>query len=349
MKRRSETIHFVVPGPLDQVTGGYRYDAAIVAGLRSSGHTVVVHELAGNFPVVDEQAVAAARAARAKIGTGRAVIDGLALPAFAECLGSGARIAGLVHHPLWLESTVVRRTSCDLRRIEAALLLRLNKIVVTSRTTRRDVIALGVDPGSIAVVEPATARGALRVRSSAGRARLLCVGTLTPRKAHDVLFRALAYQRRARWRLLCVGSTSRNASHARRLRALVAQLHLGKRVRFTGEVSEDVLSRLYGRTDLFTLPSLHEGYGMAFAEAIAHGVPVVGARAGAVPEVVPRHAGILVPPGQVKALARALRPLLQSSRRRERLARGAYLHRRHFPDWPDQVRAFAAALATEAR
>ena len=109
MKRPSETIYFVVPGSLDQATGGYRYDAAIVAGLRASGHTVVVHELAGNFPVVDGQAIAAARAARAKIGTGRAVIDGLALPAFAECLGNAARIAGLVHHPLWLESAVARR------------------------------------------------------------------------------------------------------------------------------------------------------------------------------------------------------------------------------------------------
>ena len=80
---------------------------------------------------------------------------------------------------------------------------------------------------------------------------------------------------------------------------------------------------------------------MAFAEAITRGVPVVGARAGAVPEVVPQQAGILVQPGHVKALARALRPLLESSRRRERLARGAYLNRRRFPDWPMQVRAFA--------
>jgi glycosyltransferase involved in cell wall biosynthesis len=344
MKRPSDTIHFVVPGALDQATGGYRYDAAIVSGLRASGHTVVVHELAGRFPVVDGQAVAAARAARAKVGAGCAVIDGLALPAFAECLGNTARIVGLVHHPLWLESAAAWRTSCDLRRIEAALLPRLNKIVVTSRTTRRDVIALGVKPSSVAVVEPATVRGASRVRSGGRRARLLCVGTLTPRKAHEILFRALAYQRRARWRLLCVGSATRDANHARRLRALVTQLRLGKRVHFTSEVSADALARLYGRTDLFTLPSLHEGYGMAFAEAIARGVPVVGARAGAVPEVVPSQAGVLVRPGQVKALAYALRPLLRSSRRRERLARGAYLKRRRFPDWPIQVRAFASAL-----
>ena len=184
MKRPSETIHFVVPGSLDQATGGYRYDTAIVAGLRASGHHVVVHELAGAFPVVDGRAVAAARATRAKIGTERAVIDGLALPAFAGCLGKGARIAGLVHHPLWLESGLARRTSSDLRRSERELLPRLGKIVVTSKTTRRDVIALGVDPGSIAVVEPATARGGPRVRHSTGRVRLLeCRNADTPQGA----------------------------------------------------------------------------------------------------------------------------------------------------------------------
>jgi hypothetical protein len=218
MKQPSETIHFVVPGPLDQATGGYRYDAAIVAGLQAAGYHVVVHELAGTFPVVDRQAVAAARVARARIGTGRAVIDGLALPAFAELLGTGARITGLVHHPLWLESGITRRIASDLQRAESALLPRLANIVVTSEATRRDVIALGVDPQAVAVVEPATAWGPPRQRHSAGHTRLLSVGTLTPRKAHDVLFRALARQRRVRWRLLCIGSVSRNPSHARRLR-----------------------------------------------------------------------------------------------------------------------------------
>lgn len=348
MKRRSETIHFVVPGPLDQATGGYRYDAAIVAGLIKSGHHVVVHELAGSFPLADERALAAARAAREKIGEERAIIDGLALPAFFECLDKADRIAGLVHHPLWLESGITRRASANLQRLESALLPRLANIVVTSRATRRDVIELGVDPESITVVEPATVRGVPRRRHGTGHVRLLSVGTLTPRKAHDVLFRALARQRRARWRLLCVGSTSRNAGHARRLRTLVTQLHLGRRVRFAGEISPQALARLYTHADLFALPSLHEGYGMAFAEALVCGMPVVGARAGALPDVIRPQAGILVRPGQVQALARALRPLLESSRRRERLARGAYLHRRRFPDWPAQVRAFAVALQVVA-
>ena len=344
MKRRSETIHFVVPGPLAQATGGYRYDAAIIAGLRATGHTVVVHELAGRFPLVDQKAVAAARAARKAIGSERAVIDGLALPAFAKVPGGGKRITGLVHHPLWLETGITRRCAAELRHLESELLPRLARIIVTSTATRRDVIALGVAAKSIAVVEPATPRGAPRQRR-AGSTRLLSVGTLTRRKAHDVLFRALARQRRTSWRLLCVGSAARDTDHARRLRALATGLRLGRRISFAGEVSSHTLARLYAGADLFALPSRHEVYGMAFAEAIAAGVPALGARAGAVPDVVPAAAGMLVPPGRVPVLARALRRLLGSRRRRERLARGAYLHRRRFPGWPEQVRSFAGALA----
>ncbi len=344
MKRRSETVHFVVPGPLAQATGGYRYDASIIAGLRASGHRVVVHELAGRFPLADPQAVAAARAARHAIGSGRAVIDGLALPAFATVLGSGKRITGLVHHPLWLETGITRGIAAGLRRFESELLSRLARVIVTSQATRRDVMALGVDAHRVTVVEPATPRGAARQRR-AGSTRLLSVGTLTRRKAHDVLFRALAKQRRRSWRLLCVGSTARDIDHARRLRALVTGLRLGRRIRFAGEVSPRTLARLYAGTDLFALPSLHEGYGMAFAEAIASGVPVLGANAGALPDVVPAPAGILVPPGDVPALAHALRALLGSPHRRELLARGAYLQRRRFPGWPEQARRFARALA----
>ncbi len=124
-----------------------------------------------------------------------------------------------------------------------------------------------------------------------------------------------------------------------------------------------MLSRLYGRTDLFTLPSLHEGYGMAFAEAIVRGVPVVGARAGAVPEVVPPQAGVLTRP-EVRALARALRPLLESSRRRARLAWAAPIcnaagfrtgpgrcapSRPHFSLWGDDGVLRGVAVAARGR
>ena len=66
-------------------------------------------------------------------------------------------------------------------------------------------------------------------------------------------------------------------------------------------------------SDLFVLASRYEGFGMAYAEAIAHGLPVIGTTAGAIPDTVPASAGILVPPGDAPALAAALRRLIENT------------------------------------
>jgi glycosyltransferase involved in cell wall biosynthesis len=83
---------------------------------------------------------------------------------------------------------------------------------------------------------------------------------------------------------------------------------------------------------------------MAYAEAIAHGVPVVGTRAGAVPDTVPAGAGVLVPPDDVDALAVVLRRLIESPRERERLAAGARAAATTFPSWLESAGLFARVL-----
>jgi glycosyltransferase involved in cell wall biosynthesis len=102
--------------------------------------------------------------------------------------------------------------------------------------------------------------------------------------------------------------------------------------------------QLYAAADLFVLPSRFEGYGMAYAEAIAHGVPVVGTRAGAVPDTVPEGAGVLVPPDDVDALAAVLRRLIASPAERERLAAGARAAAPTFPSWQESAALFARVL-----
>ncbi|MGB7288749.1 MAG: hypothetical protein WBC62_01460, partial [Candidatus Macondimonas sp.] len=83
--------HWALPGPLDQRTGGYRYDAQVVAALRARGTALQVHPLAGRHPDPDGVALAAADAVwreSAAAGAGL-VIDGLALPAFGPALAAG--------------------------------------------------------------------------------------------------------------------------------------------------------------------------------------------------------------------------------------------------------------------
>jgi glycosyltransferase involved in cell wall biosynthesis len=92
------------------------------------------------------------------------------------------------------------------------------------------------------------------------------------------------------------------------------------------------------------LPSYFEGYGMVLAEALAHGLPVVSTTAGAIPDTVPRDAGVLVPPGDAVALRAALAALLDDPALRARLAAGARAARAGLPTWPEAVACFAAAL-----
>jgi glycosyltransferase involved in cell wall biosynthesis len=78
-----------------------------------------------------------------------------------------------------------------------------------------------------------------------------------------------------------------------------------------GLVGPDRLAALYGRASVFALPTLREAFGLAFVEAMAFGLPVVAPRLEAIPEIVSDgEAGVLVPPGDADALARAVRDLL---------------------------------------
>jgi glycosyltransferase involved in cell wall biosynthesis len=92
------------------------------------------------------------------------------------------------------------------------------------------------------------------------------------------------------------------------------------------------------------LASHYEGYGMAYAEAIAHGLPVIGTTGGAIPEVVPAMAGRLVPPGDVEALAAALRGVLGDSELRLTLRNGARSAAAALPSWADSGARFGRVL-----
>jgi teichuronic acid biosynthesis glycosyltransferase TuaC len=139
---------------------------------------------------------------------------------------------------------------------------------------------------------------------------LVTVGHLVPRKRHADVVRALwlLRDRHPQLRYLIVGDGPEREPLAR----LAAELGVADRVELAGQLPhEDALARA-GAAHIFVMPSLDEAFGVAYVEAMAAGMPAVGARGEPGPqEIAAAGDGLrLVPPGDVEALAAALHELL---------------------------------------
>jgi glycosyltransferase involved in cell wall biosynthesis len=340
-----KTFVFAVPGDLATPTGGYAYDRRMIAELVTLRWQANVLSLGEGFPKPDASTRAAANARLAALPAGvPVVVDGLALgvlPEGAQALGP--RLVALVHHPLALESGLSAAEADALRQTERAALTFARRLIATSAATARLLAAdYGVPQDGIAVIEPGTDRATVERPARSGAVSLLAVGSVVPRKGYDLLAAALAMMKDLPWRLTIAGDATRSPETARALTEQIAWLGLADRIEVAGAVTSERLASLYAAADLFVLPSRFEGYGMAYAEAMAHGLPVVGTTAGAIPDTVPPQAGVLVPPDDIDALAAVLRLLIADPAERERLAAGA--RAAHFPSWAEQAARFAHIL-----
>ena len=342
-------VAFAVPGHLDTPTGGYAYDRRIIAELERLGWHVELVDVGEGFPWPSEAARVAARAQLFKVPAGEPiVIDGLALgvlPEIASELAVRNPLLALVHHPLALEWGLSTNQADTLRRSERAAIASVQAVVVTSPATGRIVASdYGVTADRITVARPGNdpvppARG-----SRSGVPHLLSVGAVVPRKGFDVLVRALATLADLPWRLTIVGDLTRAPPTAATLQADIAHYGLTERITTLGAVSSERLASLYDTADLFVLASYFEGYGMAYAEALAHGLPVIGTNSGAIPETVPDEAGLLVAAGDPAALAEVLHRAISDGAMRSRLSQGALTAARQLPTWPRSAAIFAGAL-----
>jgi glycosyltransferase involved in cell wall biosynthesis len=343
------SIAVLVPGRLDTRTGGYLYDRRVSEGLRQRGWRVDVRELDEGFPHPSPMAIEQARNILASFADGTVVlVDGLALGAMPDAVEREAarlRIVGLVHLPLaaavGLDAVTVARFVVAERRALAAAAL----VVVTGAATVALLADYHVPRTKIAIVEPGTDQVPLARGSKDGVLQLVSVATLNPGKGHECLFHALAAVRARHWRLTCVGSMTRHPPTVVRLRATLRRLQLEERVELVGELDGEAVARWYDRADLFVLATLRETYGMAVAEALARGLPVVSTRTGAIADLVADEAGVLVSPGDVGALSDALSRVLGDALLRERLAAGARRVRDRLPTWEQAVDRLVAALA----
>lgn len=335
-------IHFLIPGDPETRTGGYGYDRRMASELRRQGRAVTIHRLDDRFPRPDGRALDHAEEVFGGLPDGSlALVDGLAfgaLPSVAARHAGRLRLAALVHHPLALETGLDEAERRRLTESERSALAVARRVIATSPATARTLAAdYGVPAERIAIVEPGVDPRPL-ASGGGGAPRLLCVGTLTPRKGHDLLIAALAGLDGRPWTLDVAGSTTRDPATAA-VRAAIAAAGLSDRVRLHGEVEDAALDALYRRADLFVLASRHEGYGMVLTEALAYGLPIVATDVGAVRETV-GPAALLAPP-EVGALGAAIENALGDP---APLRQAALAARERLVGWPEAAARLAAAL-----
>jgi len=190
-----------------------------------------------------------------------------------------------------------------LRVVESA-----STIVCVSRALARDAQALlGAAPELLTVIPDTYDEGRFTFverAPNAGPCRLVATGALVPVKGHAVLIDAVA-------RLADLGHDvtlkivgAGPLEGALRQQALDAGV--GDKVTLTGRLAPEALVEALAAADLFVMPSLREGFGVALVEALATGLPAVATRSGGPEDVVGEPEGVLVEPGDADALARGI-------------------------------------------
>ena len=238
----------------------------------------------------------------------------------------------------WPKMLTSRSAREKARGLERVMYGEAHHIFVMGEPARRSLIAdYEVPSGRISVTGGGCHFQSLPppVAAPASEPRILFIGREFERKGGEVLLQAF---------------------RAVRARVPTATLHIvGSRRRFTDPgvlthgivANRDEMGRLYGRARLLCAPSLYEPWGFALVEAMAYGVPCIGTTVGSVPEILDRgRAGMLVPPGDVGALADSIINLLSDDSLAWRLGIEGRKRVEHYYTWDRVVDAMVPAITS---
>ena len=333
---------FVIPGDLATATGGYGYARRVLREAPKIGLALEHVGLPEGFPEPSPAALATAGELLSRAPEDvPLMIDGLAFAVLPEAMlrSCAAPMVALCHHPLALETGVSEAAALRLLESECRALGHAAHVITTSHATAQILMERFEVPGGKLTVAPPGTDPAPRGGGSGGDGcRILSVGSLTRRKGHDRLIRALA-RVPGDWTLRIAGP-ARDASYAEELAELIADEGLEGQITLLGALGAAELAAAYQSADLFALASEYEGFGMAFCEAMAHGLPVLGIESPAVEEATAGGARLVPPREFAPALARLIREDVDRSALAERCWTSAQTLLR----WPQTTAIIAGVL-----
>ncbi len=342
-------LHWVSPTP----SGGNRYDAELLAGLRRLGMEVIGVRVRSSL---EDEAGLRSEAAAAFPQERVWLVDGIlagAMPdLIAATVAAGGVVVALVHHFAADAPDLGPASRARVAEAEAAGQRAASGVLCTSRWAASEVgRRYGIDAVGVAV--PGVERADLAPGSrSGGVPRLLSLGSLTPVKDQLSLVAALQLVADLDWTARIVGGDTADPGYASAVRGAIGTAGLADRIQAPGALGGDELSAEWDAADLLVQPSRSETYGLVVVEAIARGIPAVVTDGTGLVEALQAGrrpgeplAGARTPPGRPGELADVLRNWLTTDELASRWRAAARTQRDRLPGWSHTAATAARYLA----
>lgn len=354
-------IGLIIYGSLDTMSGGYLYDRQLVDYLRGQGDSVDVISLPQG-PYLSH--FTDNLWYRLPSDLDIVIQDELDHPSLimANMRTHPYPVISLVHN---LHSSERRAAWKNIffRSIERQYLNSVDGFIFNSPTTRDTVYQLVREHRATPSMEKpfmiATPGGdrlgtltpeQIRTRSlEPGALRMIFLANLTPLKGFHVLLEAIRHVS-ADFRLDVVGSLTVEPRYAQEMQKHVGDQGLRSKIIFHGILNGEPLAEILRTSQVLVIPSFYEGFGISFLEGMAFGLPSIGTRAGAIPQLVKdEENGFVNDPGDPEALANCLMKLATDRELLTRLSLHALSHFQSQPTWTESaesVRSFLSQILT---
>jgi|CXWL01.1.fsa_nt_gi glycosyltransferase involved in cell wall biosynthesis len=328
------------------VSGGTMYDLTMAEKLTAFGHRV---------NVIDTPMTIATRELDVwvrlweRFNFDAVVQDELGFEAYGKLnhrldrVGNAVARVGLTHVP-----TARLHRQLGTQRAEYTFITSVHLNLFVSHAIHKETERLLGPVSAGVVVPPGVDHLPLPRERSAAVERPFCfvnVGHFMPHKGQLELLAVLAQLPKGGWKARLIGRQNVDAQYGRAVRERCAALGLGEQVELPGELSGAALSEALASADVFMASASYESFGIAIAEAVRAGLPVVGWTEGGPWDYLAHQRDALkIWPGNTAGFASALQTLMTDSAEFEKLRTGARQTGEALPTWEEAARALEASL-----
>ncbi len=344
----------IIYGSLDTLSGGFLYDKFLVEHLRRKGHEIHIvslpwrrygQHLLDNFS-------AKLRSELSSKTYDLILQDELNHPSLfwvnhklRNAHGDGTPLVSIVHQVLSSQPRLYLLNKLY-QTVEKIYLASIDVFIFNSATTRSRVRRLINFTGPSIVANPGGDRlghlaAAEQLKARAGQGgplKMAFVGNITPIKGLVPLIEILAMLPPEIWRLTVVGSLTMDPGYVRKVKRLISAKNIGRQVVLAGPLDGNELINILSKSQLFVMPFSHEGFGIAYLEALAYGLPVLASTTGAVKEYIQAgQNGFLLAPDKPGLLHKHIHDLYSDRDELVRMSAAALKTFHSRPDWKNTV------------